>query len=160
MGGQFVDAWHVASFSGVNNRAATAATPSASAPGRWWSPPGAPVARPPAGAARPDRLAFVGPAPAAPSSNGGVFDIFGALRPVPKASGLFLIDRDASGLAARQPRRLGTAVNNFGLVWRFDSTLLGFARQEARVLALHSIDPTSGAVQDRACGCRLVRRRV
>src|SRR6185437_4446523 len=53
-----------------------------------------------------------------------------------------------SGLADTQPRRLGTAINNFGLVWRSESTLLGFARQEDGTLALHAIDPTSGVVKD------------
>jgi hypothetical protein len=51
-------------------------------------------------------------------------------------------------LADAQPRRLGTAINNFGLVWRFPKTLFGFARQDDRALALHTIDPTSGAVHD------------
>ncbi|MDQ6672965.1 MAG: PEGA domain-containing protein, partial [Chloroflexota bacterium] len=112
-------------------------------------PVGAPVAWPPATepTAR-DRLVFVGPAPAAASSNGGLFGIFGALRPSAPQSGLFMADLEAAGLAAAQPRRLGTAINNFGLVWRFQTTLYGFARQDDGTLALHSIDPTSGVVHD------------
>jgi len=112
----------------------------------------APVAWPPA--AEPDagdRLVFVGPAPVAASTSGGLFGIFGALRPSAPPSGLFMADLElekASGLADAQPRRLGTAINNFGLVWRFDTTLYGFARQDDGALALHSIDPASGAVHD------------
>jgi PEGA domain len=111
-------------------------------------PAAAPVAWPPEGGTESDRLAFVGPAPAAPSSNGGLFGIFGALRPAPPPAGLFMADLQASGLQGAQPRRLGTAINNFGLVWRFETTLYGFARQDDGTLALHSIDPVSGAVHD------------
>jgi hypothetical protein len=112
------------------------------------APPAAPVAWPPEGPGGADRLAFVGPAPGASSSNGGLFGIFSALRPAAPASGLFMGDLKASGLADTQPRRLGTAINNFGVVWRFPSTLYGFAREDDGTLALHSIDPTSGAVHD------------
>ena len=55
---------------------------------------------------------------------------------------------EASGLADAQPRRLGTAINTFGPVWRSESALFGFARQDDGTLALRSIDPTSGAVHD------------
>ncbi len=111
----------------------------------------APVAWPPEGGNKADRLAFVGPAPAPPSASGGpfgIFDIFGALRPSAPPSRLFIADLKTPGLADAQPRRLGTAINNFGLVWRFETTLLGFARQDDGTLVLHSIDPTSGAVHD------------
>ena len=59
-----------------------------------------------------------------------------------------MADLDASGLADTQPRRVGTAINNFGLGWRFPMTLYGFAREDDDTLALHSIDPVSGAVHD------------
>jgi hypothetical protein len=112
----------------------------------------APVAWPPAAAPDPgDRLVFVGPAPDAAAAGGGLFGIIGALRPSAPPSGLFMADlelKKASGLADAQPRRLGTAINNFGLVWRFDTTLYGFARQDDGTLALHSIDPASRAVHD------------
>jgi hypothetical protein len=112
----------------------------------------APVAWPPAAAPDAgDRLVFVGPAPAAASASGGLFGIFGVLRPSAPPSGLFMADlqlKKASGLADAQPRRLGAAINNFGLVWRFDTTLYGFARQDDGTFALHSIDPASGAVHD------------
>jgi len=112
-------------------------------------PAAAPVAWPPEGSNGADRLAFVGPALAAPSRNGGLFGIFDALRPVAPPSGLFIADLEkTSGLADAQPRRLGTAINNFGLVWRFPTTLFGFARDDNGTLALHTIDPTSGAVHD------------
>jgi Tol biopolymer transport system component len=45
------------------------------------APAAAPVAWPPEGSNGTDRLAFVGPAPAASSRNGGLFGIFDALRP-------------------------------------------------------------------------------
>src|SRR5262249_47982851 len=111
-------------------------------------PATAPVAWPPEGGRRADRLTFVGPAPAASSTNGGLFGIFGLLRPASPPSGLFLADLDAAGLADAQPRRLGTAINNFGLAWRFPTTVYAFAREDDGTLALHSIDPTSGAVHD------------
>ena len=112
------------------------------------APAAAPVAWPPEGASGADRLAFVGPTSGASSSPGGLFGIFGALRPAAPPAGLFMADLDASGLADTQPRRLGTSINNFGLVWRFETTLFGLARQDDGTLALHSIDPTSGAVHD------------
>ena len=37
---------------------------------------------------------------------------------------------ESSGLQDVQPRRLGTAINTFGPVWRSESALLGFARQD------------------------------
>jgi hypothetical protein len=101
----------------------------------------------------PSRLLFVGPAPATSSSSGGdlfgISGVFNALRPAAPPSGLFIIDLEkTSGFADSQPHRLGTAVNNFGTVWRSDTTLYGFARQGDGTLALHSIDPASGVVQD------------
>jgi hypothetical protein len=117
--------------------------------GAGAGPGAAPVAWPPEGSSGADRLAFVGPAPAPSSSSSGPFDIFGALRPASPASGLFVTDfQKSSGLADSQPRRLGTAINNFGLVWRFPTTLYGFARENDGTLALHSIDPSSGGVHD------------
>jgi hypothetical protein len=112
-----------------------------------------PVAWSPAGEGLPSRLLFVGTAPAAASSSGGglfgISGMFNALRPAAPPSGLFIVDLEkTSGFADSQPRRLGTAVNNFGPVWRSDSTLYGFARQGDGTLALHSIDPASGLVQD------------
>jgi len=111
------------------------------------APTAAPIAWPPA-ADVPDRLVFVGPAPAAASSGGGLFGIFSALRPSAPPSGLFMANLEASGLQDAQPRRLGPAINTFGPVWRSESALLGFARQDDGTLALRSIDPTSGAVRD------------
>ena len=112
--------------------------------------PIAPVAWPPAtGANAGDRLVFVGPAPAAASGSGGLFGIFGALRPSTPPSGLFMADLEkTSRLEDAQPHRLGTAINNFAPVWRSETTLFGFARLDDGTLALHSIDPTSGAVHD------------
>ncbi|MGI9146159.1 MAG: hypothetical protein ACR2IK_06400 [Chloroflexota bacterium] len=113
------------------------------------SGPIAPVAWPPAtGANTRDRLVFVGPAPVAASGSGGLFGIFGALRAAAPPSGLFMADLQASRLEDAQPHRLGTAINNFALVWRSETTLFGFARLDDGTLALHSIDPTSGAVHD------------
>jgi hypothetical protein len=107
----------------------------------------APVAWPPAAApGAHDRLIFVRPAPA--SANNGLFGLFGALRPSAPPSGLFTAALPGSGLEDLQPRRLGSAINNFGLVWRFPGTLYGFAREDSGALALHSIDPTSGTVRD------------
>lgn len=117
------------------------------------SPPtAAPVAWPPA-AEVPDRLVFVGPAPPAVSSGAGLFGIFSSLRPSAPPSGLFVANLEASGLQDAQPRRLGTALNTFGPVWRSDSALLGFARQEDGTLGLRSIDSASGALRD--LGARL-----
>jgi hypothetical protein len=82
-----------------------------------------------------------------------MFGIFGALRPSAPPSGLFAADLKGSPLADAQPHRLGTAINNFGLVWRYQSMLYGFAREDDGTLALHSVDPTSGAVRD--LGARL-----
>jgi hypothetical protein len=111
----------------------------------------APLAWPPAASSTPDRLVFVGPAPAAASGGGGPFGIFGifsAFRPSAPPSGLFVANLAASGLEDAQPRRLGTSVNAFGPVWRSENALLGFARQNDGTLALWSIEPTSGAVRD------------
>jgi len=106
------------------------------------APTAAPVAWPPATDSLADWLVFVGPAPAADSSGGGLFGIFSALRPSAPPSGLFMANLEASGLQDAQPRRLGTAINTFGLVWRSESALLGFARQDDGTLALRSIDLT------------------
>ena len=66
----------------------------------------------------PDRLVFVGPAPAARSSGGGPFDFFGvfsALRaPSTPPTGLFVASVEASGVDAARPRRIGTANNRSG----------------------------------------------
>jgi hypothetical protein len=112
------------------------------------APTASPVAWPPTIDSPADRLVFVAPAPAAASSGGGLFGIFSALRPSAPPSGLYMARLEASGLQDAQPRRLGTAINTFGPVWRSESALLGFARQDDGMLALRSIDPTSGAVRD------------
>jgi len=119
----------------------TAATPLSAAPFAWL----------PATDSTPDRLVFVGPAPTAASGGGGLFGIsgiFSALRASTPPSGLFMASLEASGLQDAQPRRLGTAINTFGPVWRSESALLGFARQDDGTLALRSIDATSGGVND------------
>jgi hypothetical protein len=110
----------------------------------------APFAWLPATDSTPDRLVFVGPAPTAASGGGlfGISGIFSALRPSASPSGLFMANLEAAGLGDAQPRRLGTATNTFGPVWRSDNRLFGFARQDDGTLALRSIDPTSGAVND------------
>ena len=115
------------------------------------APSAAPLAWPPAASSMPDRLVFVGLAPAAASGGGGPFGSFGifsTLRPSAPPSGLFMANLAASGLEDAQPRRLGTSVNAFGPAWRSERTLLGFARQNDGTLALWSIEPTSGAVHD------------
>jgi hypothetical protein len=117
-------------------------------------PAAAPVAWPPdTTTSTPHRLVFVAPAPPVPSTGGGIFGIFGALRPSAPPTGLFAADLRGSALPDAQPHRLGTAINNFGLVWRYQSMLYGFAREDDGTLALHSVDPTSGAVRD--LGARL-----
>jgi hypothetical protein len=116
--------------------------------------PLAPVAWPlDAGSTGANRLVFVGPATVAASSGGGLFGIFGTLgaaRTAAPPSGLFMADLRASRLEDAQPRRLGTAINNFALGWRSQTTLYSFAREDDGTLALHSVDPTSGAVHDLA----------
>ena len=116
----------------------TTATPLSAAPFAW----------PPATDSTPDRIVFVGPAPTAASGGGGLFGIFSALRPSATPSGLFMADLEASKLDDAQPRRLGTAINTFGPVWRSENTLFGFARQDDSTLAVRTIDPISGAVHD------------
>jgi hypothetical protein len=117
-------------------------------------PVAAPVAWPPdTTTGTPNRLVFVAPAPPVASASSGMFGIVGALRPSAPPSGLFAADLKGSPLADAQPQRLGTAINNFGLVWGNQSTLYGFARQDDGTLALHSLDPASGAVRD--LGARL-----
>ena len=95
-----------------------------------------------------DRVVFVAPAPAAPSASGGLFGIFGALRPAAPPSGLFAAQLEPSVLADVQPRRLGSAINNFGLIWRHQTMLYAFAPEGDGALALHSVDPASGVVTD------------
>jgi hypothetical protein len=112
------------------------------------SPVTAPVAWSPSADAGPVRVIFVGPVSEASSSASGLFGIFGALRPAPASSGLFAINLEASMLQSSQPTRLGRAINNFGLVWRYPTTLYAFARQDDGSLALHSADPNSGIVSD------------
>jgi hypothetical protein len=109
----------------------------------------APMAWPAAGGS-PDRLVFVAPAPASPSGGGpfGLFGLFGALRAAAPPSGLFLANLGGADLAAVQPRRIGTAINTAGPVWRSETTLFGLARQDDGTLALRSIDTTTGAVRD------------
>jgi hypothetical protein len=113
------------------------------------APTAAPIAWPPdAEKDAPDGLVFVGPAPAAASGGGGLFGIFGVLRPSAPPSGLFMVDLEASSLDDTQPRRLGATINTFGPVWRSQNSLLGFARQDDGTLALRSIDSQSGALHD------------
>ena len=116
------------------------------------APATAPVAWPPAADTHaPDRLVFVGPAPPAAARGGGLLglvDVISALRPTAPSSGLFLADLAAAGLEGIQPRRLGSALNTVGPVWRSETTLLGFAPQADGTLALRSIEPGSGIVQD------------
>jgi hypothetical protein len=113
------------------------------------APAAPPMAWPPADGS-PDRLAFVAPAPASTSGGGpfGLFGLFGALRAAAPPSGLFLANLAASDLAAVQPRRLGTAINTAGPVWRSETTLFGLVRQDDGTLSLRSIDATSGAARD------------
>ena len=112
------------------------------------APSVAPFAWVPASSTDPLRLVFVGPAPSVSSNNGGLFGIFGALRPAPPPMALFAVAVEASGLQEAQPRRLGSITGVVGPVWRSDNSLLGFARQDDGTLGLRSIDPTSGAVHD------------
>ena len=112
-------------------------------------PAAAPVAWGPAGAdTAVTRLAFVAPVPGDSSSGAGLLDLFSALRPSAPPTGLFLADLDAAGLAAAQPRRLGTIAGVAAPVWRDDHTLLGFVRQADGALALRTIDAATGAVRD------------
>lgn len=114
------------------------------------APTTAPMAWPPAADGSPDRLVFVAPAPASAPGGGpfGLFGLFGALRSAAPSAGLFLANLDGSDLAAAQPRRLGTAVNTVGPIWRSENTLFGLARQDDGGLGLRSIDATTGAVHD------------
>jgi hypothetical protein len=113
-------------------------------------PAAAPMAWPPAADSSPDRLVFVAPAPAGPSGGGpfGLFGLFGALRAAAPPSGLFLANLESSDLAAVQARRLGSAVNTVGPVWRSENTLFGLVRQDDGTLSLRSIDAVSGAQHD------------
>ena len=96
-----------------------------------------------------DRIVFVAPAPAALAPVGGLFAVFGALRRPPTPSALYTSELGGTpGLVSGQPRRLGTAVNNFGLVWRFPDRLYALAREDDGTLALHSVDPMTGRVAD------------
>ena len=110
-----------------------------------------PIAWAPASDSTSKRLLFVGPAPAAASSSGGLFGfgaLFGALRPSAPPSGLFIADVDASGLMDAQPRRLGSVLNTIGPLWRSQTSLFGFVRESDGTLGLRSVDPTSGTVRD------------
>ena len=115
-------------------------------------PSAAPFAWTPDTDTAPDRLVFVGPAPAARSSGGGPFDFFGvfsALRaPSTPPTGLFMASVEASGLEAARPRRIGTTNNALGPVWRSENALYSFARQNDGTLALRSTDPSTGATHD------------
>ena len=93
------------------------------------------------------QLAFVKPVPSATPNSGGLFDLFGALRTSAPASGLFVVDLNASGVQATQPRRLGKLTGVVAPVWRQDGTLLSFVRQNDGALALRAID-SSGAVDE------------
>jgi PEGA domain len=97
-----------------------------------------------------DQITFAAPVPAAPSRGGPFefFNVFGGLRPSEPATGLFVANLTAADLQARQPRRLGTSVNTFGLTWRSTTTLIGFSRQQDGTLMLRSIDATSGTAAD------------
>ena len=87
-------------------------------------PVGAPVAWPPAaGPTARDRLVFVGPAPAAASGNGGLFGIFGAFGPRRRLRGCSRPTWRAPGWRPLSRSVLGTAINNFGLVWLPDDTV-------------------------------------
>jgi hypothetical protein len=91
------------------------------------------------------RLVFVKPVPGAATNGTGFFDLFGTLRPPEPTSGLFVVDLDASGIKAGQPRRFGTLTGVAGPVWRQDGTLLSFARDNDGTLALQSIDAAGAA---------------
>jgi hypothetical protein len=90
-------------------------------------------------------LAFVAPVPGGSTSNGGLLDLFGALRTSAPPSGLFLADLNAQGTQASQPRRLGKLTGVVAPVWRQDGSLLSFVRQNDGALALQAIDQ-NGAV--------------
>jgi hypothetical protein len=115
-------------------------------------PSAAPIAWTPDADTAPDRLVFVGPAPAPPASSGGLFDFFGAFSalraPSAPPTGLFVASVEASGLEATRPQRIGTAINTLGPVWRSENVLYSFARQNDGTLALRSIDPGSGATRN------------
>jgi hypothetical protein len=112
-------------------------------------PAAAPMTWAPANSS-PDRLVFVAPTPASPSGGGpfGLFGLFGALRAAAPPSGLFLANLAGADLAAAQPRRLATAINTVGPVWRSETTLFRLARQDDGTLTLRAIDAASGAVRD------------
>jgi hypothetical protein len=108
----------------------------------------APLAWPIGGETDHNPIFFVGPAPAASAATGGIFGIFGALRPAPPPAGLFVTHLEPSSLADVQPARLGRAINNFGLGWRSETVLYAFAPEDDGRLALHSVDPATGVVTD------------
>ncbi|MDQ6674415.1 MAG: hypothetical protein M3069_27400, partial [Chloroflexota bacterium] len=116
------------------------------------APSAAPIAWTPDTDTAPDRLVFVGPAPAARSSGGGPFDFFGvfsALRAPPEPpTGLFMAGVEASWLEAARPHRIGTAINTLGPVWRSEHALYSFARLNDGTLALRSTDPSTGGTRD------------
>jgi hypothetical protein len=93
-------------------------------------------------------LAFIAPVAEAPRSSGiGVFDIFGALRPPTALSGLFVLDLNPAG-SATQPRRIGSLTNLAAPVWRDESTIYGFARQDDGSLSLQAVDIANGTMRD------------
>jgi hypothetical protein len=112
----------------------------------------APIAWPDVTDKAPDRLVFVAPAPAAPSTGKGVFDFFGLFSTLRTSTtslaGLFMANVEIAGLETARPRRVGTATNILGPVWQSEHALYGFARRDDGMLALRSIDPTSGATHD------------
>jgi hypothetical protein len=118
------------------------------------APSAGPTAWTPVAGKAPDRLVFVGPAPGPPSSGGGPFDFFGAfsalLASSAPPSGLFMADVEVWGLEAVQPRRVGTAINLAGPVWRSENALYSFARQGRRCAGApldrpdHWVDARSG----------------
>jgi len=106
-----------------------------------------PTTAPVAWAPATSQLAFVKPVPGPSTNGGGLFDLFGALRASAPASGLFVVDLNASGVQASQPRRVGKLTGVVAPVWRQDGTLLSLVRQNDGALALRSID-TGGATSD------------
>jgi hypothetical protein len=67
--------------------------------------------------------------------------------------GLFVVDVKYSGTMS-QPRRVRTVTGIAAPVWRDDSTIYGFSRQDDGWLSLRSVDVSSGG----RCGCDKARR--
>jgi hypothetical protein len=113
------------------------------------APPVAWQPHPPDGAKH-EQLAYVGALPSAQVRT-GPFDIFAGLRQTVPPLGLFVAAVDGLTAGNSSPRRLGSATNLVGPVWRdgpADSTLLGFVHQEGGTIGMHSVDAASGKVQD------------